>query len=164
MWTSRGIAPRHCHPHWPPGTTTLGRGRWWGGSTNPTISALTTRCGRRRGEWGQGQLGWGGGHMGHNNNNNRNNDDDTHARNNHIINIIAHHMPKILILASCCGSHVTAHESMEYWLDNHRLDVLPCGENGPGGVTRPLPPYGPYSSLEAHNTWMRPVILIPKAT
>ena len=46
---------------------------------------------------------------------------------------------------SHCQIHATAHISMEYWLDSHGLDVLPCGENGPGGVTRPPPPYEPCS-------------------
>ncbi len=106
------------------------------------------------GEQGQEKIGQGRGYMGHNNNNNRNNNDNTHAHNNHI-NIKAHHMPKILILALCHGSHTIAHESMEYWLDNHGLDVLPCGENGLGGVTRPPPPYKACIWLEAHKTWMR---------
>ena len=37
----------------------------------------------RAGEWGQGQIGRGGGYTGHNNNNG-NYDDNTHTRNNHI--------------------------------------------------------------------------------
>ena len=45
-------------------------------------------------------------------------------------------MPKILILASCRGSHATTHKSMEYRLDNHELDVSPCGENGLGRGAR----------------------------
>ena len=50
-------------------------------------------------------------------------------------------MPHLSMFMSHHQSHATAHESMEYQLDNNGLDVLPGGDNGPGGVTRPPPPF-----------------------